>query len=93
MYNTFKETFKGREPNLRQLHIDEINKNIDANKKIVNKKLAQKRESFPRTKTKRIRNEDERIALTEVAKASVKKAKEEKKFVVLDKGKIYYDPS
>jgi len=78
---------------LRQLHIDEINKNIDKNKKQVNEKLAEKRATFPKEKTKRKRNEDEQYALTEVAKASIRKAKKDKKFVVLGERKIYYDPS
>lgn len=78
---------------MRKINIRKINENIDSNRTAVNREIIEERRSYPRTKTNRKRDKDEIEALTEVARASVERAKREGKFVVTGERKIKYDPS
>ncbi len=78
---------------MRKFTIDEINENIDKNRKNINYQLAKKRSNKIYLKSKKRRDKDEIKALTEITKATLERAKREGKFVILDERKIYYDPA
>lgn len=78
---------------MRVIKINQVNKNILGNRKKVNEELFSDRVYAPRVRRERSRSRDERIALTEVAKASVERAKREGKMKMVGKRKMYYDAS
>ncbi|HLS08620.1 hypothetical protein [Lentibacillus sp.] len=78
---------------MRSVRITQVNKNITENRKRVNQQLNEKRAKKPRVRRTRLRSEDERQALTEIAKASVERAKQEGKMKMIGKRRMYYDPS
>ena len=78
---------------MTKVHMNQLNKNINDLKKEVNYNLARDRSDFHVHKTVRKRSPDEIKALTEIAKASLQKAKREGKFVKVGPRRIYYDPS
>lgn len=78
---------------MRTFRLTRIEKNINTNRQEVNAKLQSERSNNPRVKRERSRSADESNALTEVAKASVERAKEEGKMKMIGKRKMYYDPA
>ncbi|MFD1361125.1 hypothetical protein [Lentibacillus salinarum] len=78
---------------MRSVNITQINKNIAENRKKVNARLNEKRAAKPRIRRSRPRSEDEQKALTEITKASVKRAKREGKMKIIGNRRVYYDPS
>ena len=78
---------------MRKVTIEKINDTIHMNRKKVNKDLFVERKSYPKTKRSRRRSEDEIIALTNITKATIERAKREGKFKMIDDRRLYYDPS
>jgi len=75
---------------LREMNIERINENIRNNKNDVNKKIATSRNG---AKVNKNRDKDEKSALTLIAKSSMDKAKQNKKFIFTKERVLYYDPS
>lgn len=78
---------------MRTVKMSRIEKNINTNRQEVNAKLQSERSNNPRIQRRRLRSVDESSALTEVAKASVERAKREGKMKMIGKRKMYYDPT
>jgi len=78
---------------MRSVRISRINKNISEKSQKVNACLHEKRAQNLRVRRQRPRSENERIALTEITKASVERAKREGKMKMIGERKMYYDPA
>lgn len=61
--------------------------------KTVNERIHARKAQQPQIKKVKRRSEDERKALTAVAKASIDLAKKEGKMKMIGKRRMYYDPS
>ena len=78
---------------MRSIKISRGNKNISQNRQEVNKRIHAERATNPRVRRKRLRSVDERIALTDIKRASVERAKREGKMKIIGKRRMYYDPT
>ncbi|UJL46851.1 hypothetical protein KFZ58_02550 [Virgibacillus sp. NKC19-16] len=59
----------------------------------MNSQIRSEQQDNPRVKRSRRRSMDERIALTEITRASVERAKREGKMKMIGKRRMYYDPA
>lgn len=71
----------------------QIEENIKTRRKKVNTQIRSEQQDNPRVKRSRPRSLDERIALTEITRTSVERAKREGKMKMIGKRKMYYDPA
>ncbi|GAB3046301.1 hypothetical protein [Virgibacillus ainsalahensis] len=78
---------------MRFIKMTQIDENINSRRQEVNANLQCNRKGSPRVRRKRSRSLDERIALTQITKESVERAKREGKMKMIGKRKMYYDPA
>lgn len=78
---------------MRTLKIGQIEANIKRRREDVNAQLQEERGKNPRIRRTRTRSSDERLALTEITRASVERAKREGKMKMIRKRTMYYDPT
>lgn len=78
---------------MRSVKMNQVEENIKIRRKKVNTQIRSEQQDNPRVKRNRPRSLDERIALTEITRASVERAKREGKMKMIGKRKMYYDPA
>lgn len=78
---------------MRKVKMAQIEENIENRRQKVNAQIRSEHGDKPRVRRSRPRSIDERNALTEVAKASVDRAKREGKMKMIGKRTMYYDPT
>lgn len=83
-------TRKG-EPN-EKMKLDDINKNIEKNKREVNNELRMELSKNERCRTKE-RTKEKQELLDKITEATIENAKAEGKFKSTGDRRIYYDPS
>lgn len=78
---------------MRSVKMNQIEENIKGRRKKVNSQIRSEQQDNPRVKRSRTRSMDERIALTEITRASVERARREGKIKMIGKRRMYYDPA
>lgn len=78
---------------MRKINVDTLNNLISDKRKHVNEKMFIERQSYPKTKRTRVRTIDERMALTKITEATIKRALSEGKLKVTGERKLYYASS
>ncbi|WP_077324257.1 hypothetical protein [Virgibacillus siamensis] len=78
---------------MRSVKMSRIESNILENRPSVNARLNSNSSSHSRIRRCRSRSLDEKVALTEITKASIERAKREGKMKMIGKRWMYYDPT